>query len=261
MALIFVISMAAIGTALTALRLWKTVSVWRLHARGEHGQRWHSEVTLFALLSHLELCAIAVSANLPTLTGWWRRRRTTTKTTTAQRSRSGATGSGSGGSKGGRGRASGVSRLVKKGHAATATATATTTTTAQDPNDYNDIMRGGDGRRTGGEGAEEGRVDGISASYAIRLKTTRKTAPTAPATSGGRQGASRAGFSMLASPSWTPSTTVTDAAHDEDTDNDDDGDTKDLEDGAGTAVTAGSVAASAASHTGSADMIVPKAVA
>jgi hypothetical protein len=33
----------------------KTVRVWRPHASGKHGASWHREVTLFALLSHVEL--------------------------------------------------------------------------------------------------------------------------------------------------------------------------------------------------------------
>ncbi len=126
MALILVFSMGAIGTALTALRLWKTVSVWRLHSRGDHSPRWHTEVTLFALLSHIELCAIATSANLPTLTGWWRRARRsvaapTTTTKTAQRSRSGRFGAGSGSGSGNKsGKGSGTAIKAAKAEAGSA---------------------------------------------------------------------------------------------------------------------------------------------
>jgi hypothetical protein len=41
---------------------------------------WHSGVTLFPLLSHIELCAIATSANQPSLAGQWPRWRQITTT-------------------------------------------------------------------------------------------------------------------------------------------------------------------------------------
>jgi hypothetical protein len=88
--LILVFSMGVIGTALTALRLWKSVRVGHLARVSDHSAEWHEAVIHFALLSHMELCAIAVCANLPTLAGWLRGRRRRQRTT----NRSGSGGGG-----------------------------------------------------------------------------------------------------------------------------------------------------------------------
>ncbi len=100
MGLVLVFSVGAIGTAATALRLWKNVVVWSLYRYYERrvdvvsGQsadagagaggsgsgsdgggdvRRLSETAQLHLLSCIELGVIAVCANLPTLTGGWRR--------------------------------------------------------------------------------------------------------------------------------------------------------------------------------------------
>jgi hypothetical protein len=70
-----VFSMGAVGTMLTALRLWKSVSVSRPHANLLRAARWQSVTVLFSMISLIELCVIAMCASLPTLTGWWHRKK------------------------------------------------------------------------------------------------------------------------------------------------------------------------------------------
>jgi hypothetical protein len=74
-ALIVLFSLGAIGTAVTALRLWKLVVLLTIYGRELATVRWHIEVTYAVLLSHTEFSIIATCANLPALFAWCRRNR------------------------------------------------------------------------------------------------------------------------------------------------------------------------------------------
>jgi hypothetical protein len=75
---VLIFSLGAIGTGVTALRLWKNVVVWRVNdgalgpadsGRRRREARLMFERTQLLLLSYIELGVIAMCANLPTLTG------------------------------------------------------------------------------------------------------------------------------------------------------------------------------------------------
>jgi hypothetical protein len=66
-------SLGAVGTAVTALRLWKCVVLFRIYGRDSNTPRWLVEVTHLVLLSQVEFSIIIVCANLPGLAALFKR--------------------------------------------------------------------------------------------------------------------------------------------------------------------------------------------
>jgi hypothetical protein len=65
--------MGVIGTAVTALRLWKVVVLYQLYGNDTNSPRWFIEMTNVVLLSQIECSIIVVCANLPGLAAWLKR--------------------------------------------------------------------------------------------------------------------------------------------------------------------------------------------
>jgi ABC-type nickel/cobalt efflux system permease component RcnA len=66
-ALMLLFSLGAIGTAVTALRLWKVTVVARISGADVGSVRWFVEMTHVVLLSQIECAIIVVCANMPGL--------------------------------------------------------------------------------------------------------------------------------------------------------------------------------------------------
>ncbi len=75
--------MGSVGTAVTALRLWKKVVLHRIYGREVNTARWFADVVYVVLLSQNECCILIVCANLPALTALLKRRATGTASTVA----------------------------------------------------------------------------------------------------------------------------------------------------------------------------------
>jgi hypothetical protein len=73
-ALIFIFSLGAIGTAVTALRLHKIVEMHTVYAREPGSVRWFVVAAHVLLLSEIECCIILMCANLPALAAWLKKR-------------------------------------------------------------------------------------------------------------------------------------------------------------------------------------------
>jgi hypothetical protein len=67
-------SMGSIGAAVTALRLWKVVVLYRIYGREVNSVRWFVGVVYVVLLSQAEASTLVVCANLPALAALLKRR-------------------------------------------------------------------------------------------------------------------------------------------------------------------------------------------
>ncbi len=175
-----VFSLGTAGTVLTALRLWKSVRVWQLNQRLDRSAFWQLEIALLVMLSYIEVCTIGSCANLPTLTGWWRKKRQRTFATATvlpatndaftSRTLSNALP-----------RRSDASRQpVAEGCSTTATRACSVVTSGC-----------GGGNATGaGSGRRDNRkqVDGISVACCIRMESMSATAAAAQSDEDGKRG-------------------------------------------------------------------------